>query len=507
MTPNDDSLSRADASSSRFAAMLANAIEPQKTEYRAPAEKDRSSDLESSDDSEEARSEKASASHTEKNSTDATSAANAAAAALGRPAAGLDTTLRAKLARVIERMRDEEGKTVTVAEGVRSQTRQNALYAQGRTADGPVVTWTRNSLHGKGLAADLVIDGGFSDQGGFDALRRIAEEEGLHTLGKIDPGHVELRGARTMNALDSLPALRSDKDSSSVLGLASRAKIDAGTVTNAALRAVATPLAAVPQVARVAATAKVATVATVASVAVAGAAAGINSAKSAGTGSGRSDSRAGGDKQDDRSSGGIEMIGMDGSIGDRAYAAFGTSTSSSITADVQQISGPDTPQGTTHVDRVLDIQDARGAKSISHLSLSVDDGKGGQDTVRVGLRGNSVGASFDIRDAGSADRVASRLGELTRALERRGLEPQTFQVRSASSSQDGSAVTTRTATAQAVSTDGAAMRQQDQAGARGDSRQAFGQQGEHQEQQERARDRSDDRRRRDSTFSLTQEEA
>lgn len=39
----------------------------------------------------------------------------------------------------------------------RSQERQNDLYAQGRTAPGKIVTWTRSSLHTKRIAFDIAI--------------------------------------------------------------------------------------------------------------------------------------------------------------------------------------------------------------------------------------------------------------------------------------------------------------------------------------------------------------
>lgn len=34
-----------------------------------------------------------------------------------------------------------------IVQGVRTQAEQNALYEQGRTKPGPIVTWTRNSNH------------------------------------------------------------------------------------------------------------------------------------------------------------------------------------------------------------------------------------------------------------------------------------------------------------------------------------------------------------------------
>lgn len=40
---------------------------------------------------------------------------------------------------------------------LRTQAEQNALYAQGRTTPGKIVTWTHNSNHIKGTAFDIVI--------------------------------------------------------------------------------------------------------------------------------------------------------------------------------------------------------------------------------------------------------------------------------------------------------------------------------------------------------------
>lgn len=42
-----------------------------------------------------------------------------------------------------------------VLEGVRTQARQDQLYAQGRTTPGKVITWTRNSKHCTGDAVDI----------------------------------------------------------------------------------------------------------------------------------------------------------------------------------------------------------------------------------------------------------------------------------------------------------------------------------------------------------------
>jgi peptidoglycan L-alanyl-D-glutamate endopeptidase CwlK len=66
------------------------------------------------------------------------------------------------LVKVVERAIELTGQDFMVLEGVRTPARQKELYAQGRTAPGPKVTWTLNSNHfinpktGFGHAVDLV---------------------------------------------------------------------------------------------------------------------------------------------------------------------------------------------------------------------------------------------------------------------------------------------------------------------------------------------------------------
>jgi hypothetical protein len=104
----------------------------------------------------------------------------------------LHPEFKARLDRVVERMKEEFGHTVQIVEGVRSQERQDFLYAQGRTQPGNIVTWTRSSKHTVGLAADVMIDGTYDNAVGYQRLAEIAQEEGLRTLGARDPGHIEL---------------------------------------------------------------------------------------------------------------------------------------------------------------------------------------------------------------------------------------------------------------------------------------------------------------------------
>jgi hypothetical protein len=95
-----------------------------------------------------------------------------------------------------------EGLDMGVASGFRSVKSQNALYAQGRTAPGSVVTNARggHSWHNYGTAADMAFnkdDGGLSWSGreNWDRYGEVAEKSGLEWggawKGQEDLPHVE----------------------------------------------------------------------------------------------------------------------------------------------------------------------------------------------------------------------------------------------------------------------------------------------------------------------------
>ena len=109
-----------------------------------------------------------------------------------RDLAALSPELRNRLERIVDRMQSEFGHTVEVVETVRTQERQEALFAQGRTTPGTIVTWTRASNHIEGRAADVIIDGSYGNPQAYERLSRVASEEGVRTLWPRDPGHVEL---------------------------------------------------------------------------------------------------------------------------------------------------------------------------------------------------------------------------------------------------------------------------------------------------------------------------
>lgn len=75
------------------------------------------------------------------------------------------------LVRVVERAIEITTQDFMVLEGLRSQERQDELYAQGRTKPGPIVTWVKVGTHTNGTAVDLVpypVD--WNDLTKFDAI-------------------------------------------------------------------------------------------------------------------------------------------------------------------------------------------------------------------------------------------------------------------------------------------------------------------------------------------------
>jgi hypothetical protein len=68
---------------------------------------------------------------------------------------------------------------------------------------------------------------------------------------------------------------------------------------------------------------------------------------------------------------------------------------------------------------------------MSTITLQVDNAAGGQDRIRVGLRGIEVGTSIDLGDARAADLLRTNVGELRDALGRHGLTADTVQISAA----------------------------------------------------------------------------
>jgi uncharacterized protein YcbK (DUF882 family) len=324
--------------------------------------------------------------------------------------------LRERLGRVVARMRDEFGHDVQLVEAARTPQRQDYLYEQGRTREGAVVTWTHNSKHLDGRAADVMIDGGYRNAAAFERLQQVAAEEGLGTLGARDPGHLELAGKLARGPIDAAAAQQA---MAAVQRLATVEQVS-----------IAQPAGAVAEVARVAGVAGVAEVAQVAEVArvggepAASVAAPATMAANAGRGgaegeSDRSDRRARSMEAPTRRKAARAEEGADALASVRPNVGERVAQPTAVEAPA-----PAVPvDAASRISRVLELQDVASiARPMSHMTLKLDNAMGGEDRIRVDLRGLGVGTHIDVTDAGAADRMQSRVGELQRALEGHGLE-------------------------------------------------------------------------------------
>jgi hypothetical protein len=88
--------------------------------------------------------------------------------------------------------------------------------------------------------------------------------------------------------------------------------------------------------------------------------------------------------------------------------------------------------------RVLKVQDAASDRPLSHVVLRLERPDGGEDRLRVDLRGNTVSATLDVGDQAAADRLNANVKELQRTLERHGFETDSLTVRTATRSVESS---------------------------------------------------------------------
>lgn len=358
---------------------------------------------------------------------------------------GLDPEFRARLQRVIDRMEKEHGHDVTLVETVRDQSRQNYLFEQGRSRPGPVVTWTRSSNHTRGRAADVIVDGTYNNPLAMVRLARIAREEGLRTLGAKDPGHVELPSGVRLERL----AVGADATTSLVDSGASRAAEAVRAATASQPQgAPGTPgVARVATVARVASVAQVAQVANVARVATPGSigggaaldtqAAPAPAPEQAPTAvSGQLASSGGDPSRDDgrregRPSQREPVMEASGDATPRVAAGTLPAHEPRAAGTAGEVRGAPASFGAEaaeRIARVLQLQDTTPTRPLSQVVLRVDNATGGEDRIRVDLRGSSVGASLSVSDPVAAARLQSELGQLQRALEGRGLQAEHLSV-------------------------------------------------------------------------------
>jgi len=366
----------------------------------------------------------------------------------------LAPAFRRRVERVIERMRSEYGHDVRLVEGYRTQERQHHLYAQGRTRPGAIVTWTRNSLHTRGLAADLLVDGSYDNPVGYARLAEVAREEGLATLGPHDAGHVELpvagRGApyaagpdggrlatsraRIDAALDIATSGGAARGAAASAGGAGASPVVAppsGAAPSAAAAAVAVPAVAAParvQAPRPAAVAQVASVARPAAVGAGGAG---RAAGHASGDPGAAGSRTGelATRSSSASSGAPRRAGR--RPDEPVLAAPDVSASSHGTvapAALERSAAPGAAGAAERVAGVLELQDAAMARPTSSVLLRLDDVDGGAARIRVALRGDALSAEISVPDPVEAARLGRHIDELGQALRRQSLSPESLRV-------------------------------------------------------------------------------
>ena len=365
------------------------------------------------------------------------SAGAAPAASIATPvrdAGALVPEFRSRLERVITRMKAEYGHDVALVETTRSQERQDFLYAQGRTRPGAVVTWTQDSAHTRGEAADVLIDGAWSNAEGFARLQRVAREEGLRTLGVRDPGHLELP--------------RDARHAESMLSGAARVSARIENPSPVTVREGTSPVASVAGVAGVAGVARVADMSGAAipgagSNAGAGAASLMGAARSAASNTAGGGNAAGNGDRDERARASRDKQSL-GSVRTESMepspmaAAFGATTGSPGTGGTAATDAARTPAG--GAGRATDAQDLRENTpgSLTRLTMSVDGAAGSDERITIDLRGKTVGTHITT-DAATADGLRARTGELQDALGRHGLDADTVRISNATRTEAGDA--------------------------------------------------------------------
>jgi hypothetical protein len=321
-----------------------------------------------------------------------------------------DPEFRARFERVIDRMEREFGHRVEVVETYRTQERQNQLFEQGRTVAGPVVTWTRNSNHTQGRAADLLIDGRWDNPQGYARLAQVAREEGLRTLGARDPGHVELPGNSSFGGEGELEPLPTELAPMPDARAARAVRPDS--------------MARVAEVARVADVAPVAEVARVASVAPVAAPGAVAQAATPARGAERRR-----ESLREQSEGEARAEVEAGSAHTHAApAARGGGGAGAVSAPAPVVHA----DAAARVARVMELQQSGAPRELSHVLLKVDAPDGTQDRIRLDLRGSALDATIDVASLSEAGRLSSRVGELQRALAKQGVDAEAVRIRATS---------------------------------------------------------------------------
>jgi hypothetical protein len=123
-----------------------------------------------------------------------------------------------------------------------------------------------------------------------------------------------------------------------------------------------------------------------------------------------------------------------------------------VAAKPEKLDGPSNLISVDRVREILDLRESAAERPLSSVLLRLDSPDGGEDRIRIGLRGTSLGAAFDMADRNVAEDLGRNLAELARSVERQGLEPEQLLVRSSATRE------TTTALSQAVAGEREAVR-------------------------------------------------
>ncbi len=385
---------------------------------------------------------------------DRASAGDAGTSRVERGLSRLAPEFRKPLERVIRRMESELGHEVMVVETVRDQARQDALFAQGRTAPGQVVTWTRSSRHTSGMAADLLVDGEYGNAEAYELLARIAREEGLRTLGPADPGHVELR-AGSEGARVRVLAASAERAPHAPPGQLARLASIARVADVARVARVAQP--ASPAVVAVGAGTTRAAPSAEGADGVAGALASpgeISAGRDAKSGVATRPNPAGAAEAARAGPMGRDAASADARSGDsespasdrdqrldaaaKSHDGAAHRSEAIASGNASALAHPDGAHrplaGVGGVDlahriaSLLQLQADAATRPMSHVVLRLDDADGGPELIRIGVRDHAVDAMLSTRDPAAASRLEAQIGDLQQALGRHGLQSDSLRV-------------------------------------------------------------------------------
>ncbi len=361
-----------------------------------------------------------------------------------RDVAGLAPEFRARLDRIVDRMRDEFGHDVQVVETVRSGERQEHLYAQGRTAPGPIVTWTTNSAHESGEAADVIIDGKWNHPVAYARLHAIAAEEGVKTLGMRDPGHLELRGSA--NGLHGDDSLRDGVREQSTR------VVNMGGIAQVASVARVAHVAQVAQVARPGNGVRAGTLRTEAEnvplldnarPSDSASAFGARISDLASQGRARQGGAGATSDRESRGNSGERARGLERAVNvadaGSAIGALNASVERVLDGGAPRVQAPSGSTAAARAEAIAVLREDAPAPAISSLTMSIDTPTGAEE-IRVNLRGSAVGAQISTSNAALADRLRMQTADLQDALGRHGLEAEPLRVQQTARSSEGDAM-------------------------------------------------------------------